>query len=47
MENKSEAETLYSILHIKAKPADTVIKEKTFGKKKIGGKPMYRSKKQN
>ncbi|XP_023935382.2 DNA repair endonuclease XPF isoform X2 [Bicyclus anynana] len=36
IENKNEAETLYSILHVKAQPADS--DKKTFGKKKFTGK---------
>nr|XP_037870438.1 DNA repair endonuclease XPF-like isoform X2 [Bombyx mori] len=42
VENKNEAETLYSILHVKARPMDA--KEEKFGKKKFTGK-LYRSKK--
>ncbi|KAL0880773.1 hypothetical protein ABMA27_001974 [Loxostege sticticalis] len=46
IENKGEAETLYSILHVKAKPADATKEEKPFGKKKFAGKPLFsRSKK--
>ncbi|CAH2108225.1 unnamed protein product [Euphydryas editha] len=37
IENKNEAETLYAILHVKAKPAEAD-KSKTFGKKKFIGK---------
>ncbi|XP_063822448.1 DNA repair endonuclease XPF [Ostrinia nubilalis] len=45
VENKNEAETLHSILHVKAKPADPSKDEKPFGKKKFVGKPLFRSKK--
>ncbi|XP_039751108.1 DNA repair endonuclease XPF [Pararge aegeria] len=37
IENKSEAETLYSILHVKAQPTESD-KTKSFGKKKFTGK---------
>ncbi|XP_037298166.1 DNA repair endonuclease XPF isoform X2 [Manduca sexta] len=37
VENKNEAESLYSILHLKAEPTD-VNKNKTFGKKKFPGR---------
>lgn len=37
VENKNEAETLYSILHLKAKPSD-IDRSKPQGKKKFGGK---------
>ncbi|CAG9578817.1 unnamed protein product [Danaus chrysippus] len=37
VENKNEAEIIYSILHVKAKPVDSD-KTKPFGKRKLGGK---------
>ncbi|KAL4715488.1 hypothetical protein ACJJTC_009114 [Scirpophaga incertulas] len=45
VENKGEAETLFTILHMKAKPADTVKNEKLFGKRKFVGKNVNRNKK--
>ncbi|XP_034826985.1 DNA repair endonuclease XPF isoform X1 [Maniola hyperantus] len=42
IENKNEAETLYSILHVKAQPTESD-RTKSFGKKKITGKP-YKNK---
>ncbi|XP_073949397.1 DNA repair endonuclease XPF mei-9 [Choristoneura fumiferana] len=44
IENKNEADTLYSVLHVKAKPADAGKDDKPFGKKKFTGK-LFRSKK--
>lgn len=44
MENKNEANTLYSILHTKPQPIDTSKEEKQFGKKRLTGK-LFRSKK--
>ncbi|XP_045768468.1 DNA repair endonuclease XPF isoform X2 [Maniola jurtina] len=41
IENKNEAEALYSILHVKALPTESD-KTKSFGKKKFTGKP-YKS----
>ncbi|XP_045533645.1 DNA repair endonuclease XPF isoform X1 [Pieris brassicae] len=38
LENKKEAEMLYSILHIKSKPSDSKKDEKLFGKRKFSGK---------
>ncbi|CAK1540440.1 unnamed protein product [Leptosia nina] len=38
LENKKEAEMLYSILHIRAKPSDSRKDEKGFSKKKFGGR---------
>ncbi|KAJ2942618.1 hypothetical protein O0L34_g2084 [Tuta absoluta] len=39
LENKNEAQTLYSILHVKAKPTDVTNKDdKPYGKKKFQGK---------
>ncbi|XP_026751876.1 DNA repair endonuclease XPF isoform X1 [Galleria mellonella] len=45
IENKNEAETLYSILHVKATPADLNKEDKLFGKKKFGGKNLFYNKK--
>ncbi|CAG9785513.1 unnamed protein product [Diatraea saccharalis] len=42
IENKGEAETLYSILHIKAKPADVSNEEKKLGKKKFPWRSAYK-----
>lgn len=44
IENKNDANTLYSVLHIKPRPLDANKDEKTFGKKKFTGK-LFRSKK--
>ncbi|XP_038214945.1 DNA repair endonuclease XPF-like isoform X1 [Zerene cesonia] len=44
LENKREAETLYSILHIKTKPSDSKKEEKPFGKRNFGGK-LFKNKK--
>ncbi|XP_013183116.1 DNA repair endonuclease XPF [Amyelois transitella] len=44
-ENKNEADTLYSILHIEAKPSDAGKDDKSYGKKRNAGKPLFRSKK--
>ncbi|XP_053612217.1 DNA repair endonuclease XPF isoform X2 [Plodia interpunctella] len=44
-ENRNEAETIYSILHIEAKPCDASKDDKPYGKKKNAGKPLFRSKK--
>ncbi|CAB3223704.1 unnamed protein product [Arctia plantaginis] len=44
MENKHEADTLFSILHTKPKPIDSNKDEKHFGKKRLTGK-LFRSKK--
>ncbi|XP_072938582.1 DNA repair endonuclease XPF [Epargyreus clarus] len=43
MENKSEADVLYSILHVKAKPADSK-DEKPFAKRKFAGKSFKNKK---
>ncbi|XP_063621572.1 DNA repair endonuclease XPF isoform X1 [Cydia splendana] len=43
IENKNEAETLYSVLHVKATPSDAGKDEKQAGKKKFTGK-LFRSK---
>ncbi|XP_063534990.1 DNA repair endonuclease XPF isoform X1 [Cydia strobilella] len=43
IENKNEAETLYSVLHVKATPSDAGKDDKQTGKKKFTGK-LFRSK---
>ncbi|RVE46864.1 hypothetical protein evm_008509 [Chilo suppressalis] len=43
IENKNEADTLHSILHMKAKPADAA-EDKKFGKKKFPRRQMYKNK---
>ncbi|XP_061704026.1 uncharacterized protein LOC133515496 [Cydia pomonella] len=43
IENKNEADTLYSVLHVKATPSDAGKDEKQTGKKKFTGK-LFRSK---
>lgn len=45
IENKNEAATLHSILHVKPRPVDANKDEKPFGKKKFMGKPFQNKRK--
>ncbi|KAJ8730875.1 hypothetical protein PYW08_002288 [Mythimna loreyi] len=45
IENKNEAVTLHSILHVKPRPVDANKEEKSYGKKKFLGKPFQSKRK--
>lgn len=45
IENKNDAATLHSILHVKPRPVDANKDDKSYGKKKFGGKPFQNKRK--